>query len=65
MAAQQFPDNVLEMINAHMAGYDKVMGLAFTKATPDEFVLRLFTFYFPGWRAYVDGAEVEIEVAGP
>ena len=33
--------------------------------TPKNFVLRLYTFYFPGWRAYVDGEEVEIEVAGP
>ena len=28
-------------------------------------VLRLYTFHFPGWRAYVDGAEAEIEVAHP
>jgi len=32
---------------------------------PERFILRLFIFYFPGWRAYVDGEEVEIEVAGP
>jgi len=37
----------------------------FLVRTPTRFVLRLFTFYFPGWRATVDGAEVEIEVAGP
>ncbi|MFQ6099668.1 MAG: hypothetical protein ACE5OS_00325 [Anaerolineae bacterium] len=36
-----------------------------TVNTPEQFVLRLLTFYFPGWRAYVDGKEVEIEVAGP
>ncbi len=30
-----------------------------------KIILRLFTFYFPGWRAYVDGERVEIEVAGP
>ena len=34
-------------------------------STPRNFVLRLLTFYFPGWRAYVDGEEVEIEIAGP
>lgn len=34
-------------------------------STPHEFVFRLFTFYFPGWRATVDGKAVAIEVAGP
>jgi len=37
----------------------------FAVSTSKKFVLRLYTFYFPGWRAYVDGEEVEIEVAGP
>jgi hypothetical protein len=37
----------------------------FAISTPEKFILRLYTFYFPGWRAYVDGGEVEIEVAGP
>jgi len=37
----------------------------FAVSTPKKFKLRLYTFYFPGWRAYVDGEEVEIEVAGP
>jgi hypothetical protein len=38
----------------------------FVVSTPNmPFVFRLYTFYFPGWRAYVDGEEVEIEVAGP
>ena len=32
---------------------------------PQRFVLRLFTFYFPGWRAYVDGEEVEIKIGDP
>jgi len=34
-------------------------------STPRKFTLRLYTFYFPGWRAYVDGEEVAIEVATP
>lgn len=29
------------------------------------FVLRLFTFHFPGWRATIDGAEVSIERGRP
>ena len=37
----------------------------FAVSTPAKFVLRLFTFYFPGWRAYVDGQEVDIDVAAP
>jgi len=38
---------------------------SFSVYMPDEFILRLFTFYFPGWRAYVDGEEVEIQVGDP
>ena len=30
-----------------------------------SFVLRLFTFNFPGWRAYVDGTQTDISVAYP
>ncbi|MCX7682347.1 MAG: 6-pyruvoyl-tetrahydropterin synthase-related protein, partial [Anaerolineae bacterium] len=33
--------------------------------TPRNFLLRLYTFYFPGWRAYIDGQEAEIQIAGP
>lgn len=32
---------------------------------PSRFVLRLYTFDFPGWRAYVDGEEVDIELGRP
>jgi len=34
-------------------------------STAEGFVLRLYTFYFPGWKAYVNGEPVEIEIAGP
>ncbi len=37
----------------------------FAISTPKKFILRLYTFYFPGWTAYVDGEQVEIDVAGP
>jgi hypothetical protein len=30
-----------------------------------DFVFRLFTFYFPGWSAYVDGAKVDITPSAP
>lgn len=31
----------------------------------EAFLLRLYTFYWPGWTAYVDGVEQPIEVAEP
>lgn len=37
----EFPENLVEMINERLAGYDKLMGLEFVKAAPDEFVSRL------------------------
>lgn len=37
----EFPDDVLEMINARSGGFNKVLGLRFVKATPDEFVAEL------------------------
>ncbi len=33
--------------------------------TPQKFVLRLYLFYFPGWKAYIDGVETPIEIAHP
>jgi hypothetical protein len=37
----------------------------FRVATEETFRLRLYTFHFPGWRAYLEGAEVEIKLARP
>ncbi|MBN1814538.1 MAG: hypothetical protein JXA14_22050 [Anaerolineae bacterium] len=37
----------------------------FSVYTPKEFVFRLYLFYFPGWRVYVDGKEAEIGIAKP
>jgi hypothetical protein len=37
----------------------------FSVYMPKESVFRLYLFYFPGWRAYVDGEEVEINVSKP
>ena len=54
------PDGATVEIVEHEPLHDR-----FAVSTPKRFVLRLYTFYFPGWRAYVDGEEVEIEVAGP
>lgn len=33
--------------------------------TPEDFILRLYTFMFAGWRASIDGNQIEIEVAKP
>ncbi|MEE8390650.1 MAG: hypothetical protein V3S14_07640, partial [Anaerolineae bacterium] len=54
------PEGARLEIVEHGPLYDR-----FDISTPKQFVLRLYTFYFPGWRAYVDGDEVEIKVAGP
>jgi hypothetical protein len=37
----------------------------FAVQTPHETLLRLYLFYFPGWKAYVDGQETPIEIAKP
>jgi hypothetical protein len=31
----------------------------------ERFVFRIYTFYFPGWKAYVDGVETPVEIAEP
>ena len=36
-----FPENVVEMINARLGGFNRAMGLRFVKALPDEFVAEL------------------------
>ncbi|MBN2004160.1 MAG: hypothetical protein JXA21_12460 [Anaerolineae bacterium] len=33
--------------------------------TQQKFLLRIYQFYFPGWKAYVDGIETPIEIAHP
>jgi len=35
---KEFPENILEVINANLGGYNNSLGLRFIKATPDEFV---------------------------
>lgn len=37
----------------------------FIVQAPRETLLRLFLFYFPGWKAYVDGQETPITIANP
>ncbi len=33
----EFPDNVLEMVNARLGGFNQSLGIRFTQAQPDEF----------------------------
>lgn len=54
------PDDADVAVLSHGPTHDDVH-----VATPRPFILRLFTFHFPGWRAYVDGKEVEIEIGRP
>ncbi|MGC9393381.1 MAG: 6-pyruvoyl-tetrahydropterin synthase-related protein [Anaerolineae bacterium] len=37
----------------------------FSVQAPHKMLLRLYLFYFPGWKAYVDGQETPIEIATP
>ena len=37
----------------------------FAIAAPAGFVIRIFTFYWPGWTAYLDGAVAPIQVTDP
>ena len=37
----KFPENVLELINANLGGFNNALGLRFTKAAPDEYVAEL------------------------
>ena len=35
------PDNILELINANLGGFNNTLGLQFTKAAPDEYVAEI------------------------
>jgi len=38
---EPFPENVIELINANLGGFNNAQGLHFTKATPDEYVAEI------------------------
>ena len=38
---EALPDNVLELINANLGGFNNALGLQFTKAAPDEYVAEI------------------------
>ncbi|MDJ0761535.1 MAG: PaaI family thioesterase [Myxococcota bacterium] len=37
----EFPENIIEMINAQLGGFNTLIGLKFVHATPDRFVAEL------------------------
>ncbi len=36
-----FPENIVEMLNENLGGYNRAVGLCFVKATPDAFVAEI------------------------
>ena len=38
---EAFPENVIEMINANLGGFNNALGLRFIKATPNEYVAEI------------------------
>ena len=54
------PDGAEVIILDHGPDHDR-----FRVSTSEAFLLRLYTFDFPGWRAYVDDREVDVELARP
>jgi hypothetical protein len=54
------PEGTEVTVLEHGTNHDR-----FSVTTRKAFRLRLYTFYFPGWHAYLDGEEVAIDVARP
>jgi len=54
------PQEASVVVLEHGPVHDKLL-----VTTSERFVLRFFTFYFPGWRAYIDGENVPVEIAEP
>ncbi len=72
LASYGAPDGVDKVNRATLKAGTKVQVVShgpthdrFYVQSDKPFVLRLFTFYFPGWRAKVDGQEVPIELGRP
>jgi hypothetical protein len=54
------PDHVTVQVLSHGPTHDR-----FYTSSPSDFYLRVYTFLFPGWHAYIDGEEVAIDRGRP
>ncbi len=54
------PDDAEVEVISHGPTHDEVHVV-----TSRALILRFYTFHFPGWRAYLDGEEVDIEIGRP
>ncbi|NLF14780.1 MAG: hypothetical protein GX597_23570 [Anaerolineaceae bacterium] len=59
LAQSGVPGAVVETV--HQGGHRQTVRVTAAAAGP----LRFHTYYYPGWRAYVDGASVDIRPEGP
>lgn len=63
----------VDRVNRYMVPADATVAVradvpwrnTFVTHAADKFLLRLYLFYFPGWKAYVDEQEVPIKIADP
>jgi hypothetical protein len=53
-----------EEVQAEMLGHS-VVSDSYRFTSPQAFTARFNTFYFPGWRAYLDGEECDIQISQP
>jgi len=71
LASYQHPP--VDRVNRYMVPDDTTVAVLpdvpwhnrFTVQTPEKILLRLYLFYFPGWKAYIDGQEVPTGIAHP
>lgn len=59
LAQSDVPGAVVETV--HQGGHLQTVRVSAVSAGP----LRFHTYYYPGWRAYVDGAPVDVRPEGP
>jgi len=58
--SQHLPDTVQAEMLSH-----SVVSDSYRFTSPQAFTARFNTFYFPGWRAYLDGEERDIQISQP